>query len=127
MESEDSNSAQIGQLNRLFHTFTDLVNRVGAKQDIDWLVSNSLFSPTDTPWILVDFLDCWTSGFMVKILVSNRWIKDMFKLECCPEPKKFYKLFRITEIICYPAGNEDCERLDHFPNNFIPDSNNNAS
>ena len=40
------NTAQTGQLNPLFHTFADLVNRVRTRPNTDWLVSNSLFSPT---------------------------------------------------------------------------------
>ena len=41
------NTAQTDQLNPLFHTFANLVNRDGMQQNIDWLVSSSLFSPTE--------------------------------------------------------------------------------
>ena len=34
------NSAQTGQLNPLFNTYTDVVNRVGARQNCDWLMSH---------------------------------------------------------------------------------------
>ena len=37
---------QIGQLISFFHTSTDLVNRVGVPQNIDWFVSNVILSPT---------------------------------------------------------------------------------
>ena len=42
-----SKSAQTGQLNALFHTFADLVNRVIARQIVDWSVPNSHLSPND--------------------------------------------------------------------------------
>ena len=35
------------QLNPFFHTCRELVNRVGVRRDTDWLMPNSLFSPTD--------------------------------------------------------------------------------
>ena len=40
------NTAQTDLLHLLFHTFANLVNRVGMRQNRDWLVCNSLFSPT---------------------------------------------------------------------------------
>ena len=46
MELEHQNPAQTGQLNPLFHAFTDVVNRVVEVQQItDWLMPNSDFSP----------------------------------------------------------------------------------
>ena len=39
-------STQTSQLNGLFHTFTDFVNRNGLRMNTDWLV-NSEFSPHD--------------------------------------------------------------------------------
>ena len=39
-------SMQTGQLNRLLHKLADLVNKVGALQNTDLLVSNSFLSPT---------------------------------------------------------------------------------
>ena len=39
---------QTGQLNPLFHTCTDLVNRIGAWQHTDWLVFYINFSFTNT-------------------------------------------------------------------------------
>ena len=50
------NSAQTGQLTPLFLTFTDLVNRVGALLNTDWLVPNSLFSPSNTSKVRVTVL-----------------------------------------------------------------------
>ena len=38
---------QTDQLNHLFHTFTDLMNSVGARHSSDWFLPNSFFSPTD--------------------------------------------------------------------------------
>ena len=36
-----------GQSNPLFHTLEDLVNRVVARQTVDWLVPSSQFSPIE--------------------------------------------------------------------------------
>ena len=33
--------AQTGQLNPMFHTFSDLVNRIGLRQNTGWLLPNS--------------------------------------------------------------------------------------
>ena len=44
-ELGQQNLRQTIQLNPLFHTFADLVNRVVAWQTTDWLVPNSQFSP----------------------------------------------------------------------------------
>ena len=38
-------SVETGQLESLFHIFTDLVIRVGVQKNTHWLVVNSLFSP----------------------------------------------------------------------------------
>ena len=38
---------QTGQLNPMFYTFADLVNRVVEGQTTDWSVPNSQFSPND--------------------------------------------------------------------------------
>ena len=46
MELGHRNSAQIGQLNRLFFILADLVNRVGEWLNTDWLVPISPFAPT---------------------------------------------------------------------------------
>ena len=37
---------QIGQLNPLFHTFANSVNRIVTQQTSDWFMPNSQFSPT---------------------------------------------------------------------------------
>ena len=47
-ELDYRNSAQTGKLIRLFSIFADLVNRVRMRQNTDWLVPNSLFSPTES-------------------------------------------------------------------------------
>ena len=39
--------SQTGQLNALFHTSTDVVNRVALRQNTDWLLPNSDFPPNE--------------------------------------------------------------------------------
>ena len=56
------NSVQTGQLNLLFHIFANLVNRVVLQQNTDWLVPNSLFSPTE---------NCNCIYLMIKTLTSD--------------------------------------------------------
>ena len=46
IELVDQNFTQTGQLNSLFHASTEVVNRVGARQNTDWLMPNSVFSPS---------------------------------------------------------------------------------
>ena len=60
MELRYLNSIQRSQLNGLFHTLTCLMNRVGARQNTVWLVSNVFFS---------------LSGFInfLKLLVSKEF------------------------------------------------------
>ena len=41
----DLDSTQKAQFNCLLHTCTDLVNRIGARQKTDWLLSNIIFPP----------------------------------------------------------------------------------
>ena len=55
---------QIGQLISFFHTFTDLVNRVGVLQNTDWLVSNVILSPTYLTTTMCFFLSSCANSYI---------------------------------------------------------------
>ena len=76
-------TSNTGQLNTLFHTFTEfrlIVNRIVARQSTDWLAANAQFSPNAN-------LYNWrfdTQGHWTGCSVGHVFTKVIFQFVCLP-------------------------------------------
>ena len=85
-----------GQLNPLFHTFAEfrlIVNRIIARQSIDWLAANAQFSPNECRKLVL-FDPNLLQNLLQWELNSLRWplIKSLMLIQLCRSDK------------CYLAG-----------------------
>ena len=73
------NHAQTGQLNPLFHTFADFMNRVAVRQNTDSLVSNSVLSPTVTVYLnILPLYELCRFGFELALVFTDLHMSHSF-------------------------------------------------